>query len=181
MCGQSGSSAVREDDAPALPDGGNSASTPGSAPQSSGSATTTPEIYGSGSSASDSSVHLFGALDAAAQPDPAQFGSAAEADSPGSAVPSADATPGASSTTSTSFGPVTWGQRGIACPKQRTDGTVRWCMTSTTISDEPSSVDAALQDPRWVQAMNVEHAALLQNQTWHLVPRPKGKNIIGCK
>jgi histone deacetylase 1/2 len=54
-------------------------------------------------------------------------------------------------------------------------------MTSTTISDEPSSVDAALQDPRWVQATNAEHATLLQNRTWHLVPRPKGKNIIGCK
>jgi histone deacetylase 1/2 len=54
-------------------------------------------------------------------------------------------------------------------------------MTSTTISDEPSSVDATLQDPRWVQVMNAEHTALLQNRTWHLVPRQKGKNIIGCK
>jgi hypothetical protein len=54
-------------------------------------------------------------------------------------------------------------------------------MTSTVASDEPSSVDAALQDPKWVQAMNAEHSALLQNRTWHLVPRPRGKNIIGCK
>jgi histone deacetylase 1/2 len=29
--------------------------------------------------------------------------------------------------------------------------------------------------------MNSEHQALLQNRTWHLVPRPKSKNIIGCK
>lgn len=29
--------------------------------------------------------------------------------------------------------------------------------------------------------MDVEHDALQRNQTWQLVPRPKGKNVIGCK
>jgi histone deacetylase 1/2 len=29
--------------------------------------------------------------------------------------------------------------------------------------------------------MDVEHQALVRNKTWHLVPPPKGKNIIGCK
>jgi histone deacetylase 1/2 len=29
--------------------------------------------------------------------------------------------------------------------------------------------------------MDVEHQALLRNNTWHLVPPPKGKNVIGCK
>jgi hypothetical protein len=29
--------------------------------------------------------------------------------------------------------------------------------------------------------MNNEYSALLRNNTWHLVPPPKGKNIIGCK
>jgi histone deacetylase 1/2 len=29
--------------------------------------------------------------------------------------------------------------------------------------------------------MNSEYQALLRNKTWKLVPRPKGKNIIGCK
>jgi hypothetical protein len=29
--------------------------------------------------------------------------------------------------------------------------------------------------------MDVEHQALVQNKTWHLVPPPKGKNIIGFK
>lgn len=29
--------------------------------------------------------------------------------------------------------------------------------------------------------MDSEHRALLQNRTWHLVPAPKGKNIIDCK
>jgi len=42
-------------------------------------------------------------------------------------------------------------------------------------------VKAALGDARWVSAMDKEHNALMNNQTWHLVPPPKGKNIIGCK
>ena len=29
--------------------------------------------------------------------------------------------------------------------------------------------------------MDTEHQALLRNRTWHLVPPPRGKNIIGCK
>jgi histone deacetylase 1/2 len=29
--------------------------------------------------------------------------------------------------------------------------------------------------------MDTEYQALAKNQTWHLVPRPKGKNIVGCK
>jgi histone deacetylase 1/2 len=44
-----------------------------------------------------------------------------------------------------------------------------------------TSVDQAFSDSRWVAAMHSEHQALLKNQTWHLVPIPKGKNIIGCK
>lgn len=46
---------------------------------------------------------------------------------------------------------------------------------------EPSTLDEALRDHNWVAAMNNEHQALLRNRTWHLVPHPKGKNIIGCK
>jgi len=29
--------------------------------------------------------------------------------------------------------------------------------------------------------MDAEHQALVRNRTWHLVPPPRGKNIIGCK
>jgi histone deacetylase 1/2 len=47
--------------------------------------------------------------------------------------------------------------------------------------DEPSTVQEALQDKKWVTAMNKEHLALLKNKTWHLVPPPKGKNVIRCK
>jgi histone deacetylase 1/2 len=46
---------------------------------------------------------------------------------------------------------------------------------------EPAMLSEALGDKNWVSAMNSEHQALLRNQTWHLVPHPKGKNVIGCK
>jgi len=47
--------------------------------------------------------------------------------------------------------------------------------------EEPNSLNEALADPRWREAMKSEYQALMKNKTWHLVPRPKGKNIIGCK
>lgn len=76
---------------------------------------------------------------------------------------------------------VTRLQRGIMKPKEYTDGTVRWCMNAQAQSEEPSSVEEALQDQKWASAMENEHQALLRNKTWHLVPRPKGRNVIGCK
>jgi histone deacetylase 1/2 len=72
-------------------------------------------------------------------------------------------------------------QRGITKPKLYTDGTVRWCNVATTSSDEPSTVAAALENKNWVAAMDIEYQALLRNKTWKLVPKPKDKNIIGCK
>jgi len=48
-------------------------------------------------------------------------------------------------------------------------------------SEEPGSLNDALADPRWREAMNSEYQAVMKNKTWHLVPRPKGNNIIGCK
>jgi hypothetical protein len=52
---------------------------------------------------------------------------------------------------------------------------------STVHSGEPTTVEEALGDQWWVQAMNKEYDALMRNKTWHLVPRPQGKNIIGSK
>jgi transposase InsO family protein len=86
-----------------------------------------------------------------------------------------------SSTTDQVQRPVTRLQHGIQKPKTRTDGTVRWCMSALASAEEPGSLDEALHDRDWARAMESEHQALLKNKTWHLVPRPRGKNIIGCK
>ncbi|XP_034919512.1 uncharacterized protein [Populus alba] len=45
----------------------------------------------------------------------------------------------------------------------------------------PTSVDEALDDSRWIQAMKEEMEALLKNKTWTLVSLPVGQKIVGCK
>jgi hypothetical protein len=84
------------------------------------------------------------------------------------------------STTTLELRPTTRSQHGIVKPKVYMDGTVLWGMLST-LPEEPSTTDKPFHDPKWVASMDAEHKALLHNKTWHLVPAPKGKNIIGCK
>jgi hypothetical protein len=45
----------------------------------------------------------------------------------------------------------------------------------------PRSVSEALQNPKWVTAMQTEMAALEHNHTWELVPLPLGEKTVGCK
>jgi hypothetical protein len=52
--------------------------------------------------------------------------------------------------------PVTRLQHGISKPKMYTDGTMRWGMLSSVKIDEPVNLEEALQDKRWVQAMDNE-------------------------
>jgi transposase InsO family protein len=58
-------------------------------------------------------------------------------------------------------------------------------LAATTIDSQvslvPSSVRTALLDPHWRQAMEEEYAALVANQTWDLVPRPPGTDVITGK
>jgi len=54
-------------------------------------------------------------------------------------------------------------------------------MAATSAAEEPATMNEALADPKWVKAMDSTHQALMCNNTWHLVPRPKGRNVIGCK
>jgi hypothetical protein len=61
-------------------------------------------------------------------------------------------------------------------PKQHFDLTV-----STTISPLPSSYRAALKDPRWYDAMLDEFTALIRKDTWSLVPRLAGVNVVTGK
>ncbi|CAM8933228.1 unnamed protein product [Rhodiola kirilowii] len=46
---------------------------------------------------------------------------------------------------------------------------------------EPSSVQEALKDPDWVQAMHEELHQFERNKVWRLVPRPKDRKIIGTR
>lgn len=67
-------------------------------------------------------------------------------------------------------------QSGIIKPKKLYDGMIRYGMFSAT--GEPNSVDEAISDPKWRDAMEVEFQALAKNKTWHLVPRKTGQNNL---
>lgn len=117
--------------------------------------------------------------------DPAAEGERSHADSAGSHAADGFGAPGATSTAENQPAAparlVTRLQQGITKPKTYSDGTVRWCMLGSAATSEPLSVEEALTDERWVAAMDNEHSALIKNKTWHLVPPPKGRNVIGCK
>jgi len=49
------------------------------------------------------------------------------------------------------------------------------------VSPVLSSVLNALADPHWRRTMEEEYAALLTNQTWDLVSRPSGFNVVTGK
>ncbi|PNX93512.1 histone deacetylase, partial [Trifolium pratense] len=50
-----------------------------------------------------------------------------------------------------------------------------------TASIEPTTIKSALASPQWLQAMKSEYKALMDNNTWSLVPLPPHKKAIGCK
>ncbi|KAK0590890.1 hypothetical protein LWI29_032870 [Acer saccharum] len=45
---------------------------------------------------------------------------------------------------------------------------------------DPTTAKIALQDPKWVQAMQDEFKALQANKTWSLVPCTADMNVVGC-
>jgi hypothetical protein len=49
------------------------------------------------------------------------------------------------------------------------------------VSSIPSSVRTALLAPHWCRVMEEDYAALIANQTWDLVPRPPGTNVVTGK
>ena len=46
---------------------------------------------------------------------------------------------------------------------------------------EPTCFEEVVGNVHWTKAMDEEMNALYQNETWELVPLPKGKKSIGCK
>jgi hypothetical protein len=78
--------------------------------------------------------------------------------------------------------PTTRAQKGIHQPRIYTDDIVRYGKYGfLTSSGEPHSLDDALANSNWKNAMNLEYDALMKNKTWHLVPPMKDKNVVGCK
>jgi len=53
--------------------------------------------------------------------------------------------------------------------------------TVAAMSPVPTSVRTSLSDPSWRHAMQDEFDALLANDTWTLVPRPPGVNLVTGK
>jgi hypothetical protein len=53
--------------------------------------------------------------------------------------------------------------------------------SAMTHSPVPKTYRSTLADPNWRQAMQEEYDALLSNNTWDLVPRPPGTNIVTDK
>ena len=45
----------------------------------------------------------------------------------------------------------------------------------------PNTVQEALSNPKWNQAIIEEMATLQKNETWKIMPLPKGKKAIGYK
>ncbi|KAI3681231.1 hypothetical protein L6452_36018 [Arctium lappa] len=65
---------------------------------------------------------------------------------------------------------------------QTRSASMNMCMHDSFLSKfEPTRVSEALADPEWVVSMQEELNKFDAHQVWRLVPKPKGKTIIGTK
>jgi len=46
---------------------------------------------------------------------------------------------------------------------------------------EPKSINEAITDQSWIEAMTEEISPFERNKVWNLVPKPQGKTIIGIR
>ncbi|GKB95546.1 ribonuclease H-like domain-containing protein, partial [Tanacetum coccineum] len=53
--------------------------------------------------------------------------------------------------------------------------------TTLNKTTEPKTFQEASQNPKWIEAMNIEMEALFRNNTYVLVDLPPGRKAIGCK
>ena len=72
-----------------------------------------------------------------------------------------------------SHGMLTRGKSGYHQPRLH--------LHTEALSPIPRSCRDALTDPHWRRAMEEEHAALIENHTWDLVPRPAKANVVTGK
>jgi hypothetical protein len=70
---------------------------------------------------------------------------------------------------------ITRAKRGFWLPADRL---TLLATSASTMLLVPSSVRTALIDPNWHRAMEEEFTALITNNTWDLVPRPVGSNVV---
>jgi hypothetical protein len=54
-------------------------------------------------------------------------------------------------------------------------------LMSELLEAEPSSFEEASQQQVWRNAMVEEYASIMKNDVWEMVPRPKGKPVIGSR
>jgi hypothetical protein len=73
---------------------------------------------------------------------------------------------------------ITQVKRGFRLPA---DKLTLLATSSSLLSLVPTFVRVALADPSWHRATEEEYAALIANNTWDLVPRPVGSNVITGK
>jgi hypothetical protein len=50
-----------------------------------------------------------------------------------------------------------------------------------SLASDPHSYTEAMGNPFWEAAMDEEYSALMENQTWDLVPLPKGRKLVRCR
>ena len=79
--------------------------------------------------------------------------------------------------------PVTRSQTGSLKPVDRLgfSASSAHVAATSTISPIPGNYRSALADPQWRAAMADEYQALIDNDTWRLVPRPPGANVVTGK
>ena len=64
---------------------------------------------------------------------------------------------------------------------QRLSKPLRAFAHTLSLCNIPSSIEEALSDPKWAQAIKEEFEALQKNKTWTLFVLSKGKKTVGCK